>query len=93
MEKTTVVTCDKCGTTFDPVTRRARKGELRAEYLQCPACYTVYPIIITDAPLRRLIRDSSPEGFRGYKKDRMHKLKAKHVESLKQLDGWTEERE
>ena len=85
--------CDKCGTVFEAVEHRARKGELHATYLQCPACYAVYPSLITDRALRKLMRDSAPAFCRIHKRNRMAQLKKKYGDSLKQMDGWKEERQ
>jgi len=88
----TEVKCDGCGTVFEAIPYAARKGELHATYLQCPVCYQVFPGLITDRPLRKLMRDSSPAGFRAHKQHQAARLKKLHGESLKQMDGWTEER-
>lgn len=87
------VKCDGCGTVFEANPHSARKGELHATYLQCPVCYAVFPGLITDRALRKLMRDSSPAGFRTHKQHRAAQLKKKYGEDLKQMDGWTEERQ
>lgn len=75
--------CEKCNTNFvvtnDGLKMRSKAGGIQELYFECPACKEVYPIIKTNAVIRKL-------------QAQQHKLEdkmSKGSATLKQTIEWT----
>ena len=52
------ITCDKCGKMIpEPVWETVRDGDIEHTFFICNSCGAIYPVSVTDGPLRRNIEE------------------------------------